>query len=135
MDIAEIRLANLLRLIDEFGSLQQLATHADTSYDNLWQIVRGITLPSGKPRGVGNRLARKLEERCEKPVGWMDWDHSQANVSQTARFVAEKFDSLPAEKRRLLRDMFAAITGFAVPDGEVEDKMPVTKTTKTKGPK
>lgn len=130
MDVAQIRLTNLHRLIDEAGSLQQLADQAGTSYDNLWQIVSGTLLPSGKPRGVGNVLARRLEEGCGKPVGWMDWDNSTRTASVTARFIAEKFDSLPADKKRLMREMFAAITGFAVPDDQVEDRMPITKTTK-----
>lgn len=127
MDVAQIRRANLQRLIDEAGSLQQLADQAGTSYDNLWQIVSGTLLPSGKPRGVGNVLARRLEEGCGKPVGWMDWDNSAKTASVTARFIAEQFDSLPPEKRRLVREMYAAITGFAVPDADVEHKMPVTK--------
>lgn len=133
MDVAQIRLANLRRLIHEAGSLQALAERAGTSYDNLWQIANGTLLPSGKPRGIGNVLARRLEEGCRKPVGWMDWDNSAASASATARFIAEKFDTLPPEKQRLTREMFAAITGFAVPDDQVEDRMPITKRAKEGG--
>lgn len=137
MDIARIRLENLERLIAENGgSLRALADAASTSYDNLWQIRNRSPLPSGAPRNVGNRLARKLEEKLGKPVGWMDWDNSAPKVSDAARFIAEQFDQItdPAKKKQL-RDIIAATTGWAIPDGEVEQRMPVTQKVRPKSTK
>lgn len=72
MNIHEIRLENLRRLVAEIGTLRDVADLSDVSEGNLREILRGGKLPSGKPKGVGNKLARKLEEGCNNPDGWMD---------------------------------------------------------------
>lgn len=132
MGTKQNRLRNLRRLLDEFnGDLTRLARDADTSYDNLWQILNGTLLPSGKPRGIGDELAGKLERGARKPAGWMDQNH---DLSSEAMAIAEMFSRLPEKRQQELAPIIRAAIGPHVTDGEVEQKMPVTKpVTKKRG--
>ena len=69
------RRVNLEKLIHEAGSAATLARVAGTSPSYLSQVRRGLPTTSGKPRGVGNSLAEKLELAMNKPSGWMDEGH------------------------------------------------------------
>lgn len=83
MDIKQIRLKNLRALFTEMGSIANVARASGTAEAYLSQISNGVPLPSGRPRGVGDALARKLEVGCSKPRGWMDASHdSESNQSQ-----------------------------------------------------
>jgi hypothetical protein len=42
------------------GGYRAVAEKAHISPDNLWQIINGVKLPSGNPRGVGPKLRTKL---------------------------------------------------------------------------
>ena len=71
--IAEIRLENLDLLIGEFGSQEKVAELGDTSSVYLSQIRNQTPdAKTGKPRQMGDPMARKLEEGCKKERGWMD---------------------------------------------------------------
>jgi len=71
--IAEIRLGNLERLIEEFGTAEAVAERSGTSPIYLSQIRNEAKdSKTGKPRQIGDPLARKLEAGCEKELGWMD---------------------------------------------------------------
>lgn len=72
--IHEIRLGNLMLLVNEFGSQRTVAELADTSEAYLSQCIRNTD------RGVGSGLARRLETGCDKPEGWMDVDHTRTKV-------------------------------------------------------
>lgn len=126
MSTKQNRIRNLRRLLDEFGGdLTKLSEKAGTSYDNLWQILNGTLLPSGKPRGIGDELAARLEAAGEKPGGWMDRHHE---LSDEAMAIAELFSRLPAQRQQELAPIIRAAIGPHVSDGEVEERMPVTKT-------
>lgn len=71
----------LRRLCDKEGGHAVVAEVAGVSADNLWQILKGIKLPSGEPRGVGPRLARKLDAAFP---GWADSPASQSPVMDPA---------------------------------------------------
>lgn len=72
MDNKQIRKDRLWLLVSEAGSIIELA--------RMLGMRSGATLSqilSAKPgrsvvRNVGDKLARKLEEACNKPYGWMD---------------------------------------------------------------
>jgi len=68
----DIRHANLLALVEEFGTIAAVASAANTSEKYLWQIIHKEPLPSGKIRGIGNDVAEKLELGCGKFSGWLD---------------------------------------------------------------
>lgn len=77
MKIQNIRYQNLLRLLDEVqGNQAELARRANTNPAYISQIVNGSPLPSGRPRAVGDGLARRLERAFYKDEGWMDTSES-----------------------------------------------------------
>lgn len=79
MNNKDIRCQNLELLEKEYVTLAALAEHVDISPAYLSQIKNKA--PSGKdktPRGMGDKTARKLEDRCGKPSGWMDNLHDDS---------------------------------------------------------
>ena len=61
--------AALIALCRREGGHKVVALEAHISPDNLWQIINGTALPSGKPRGVGPNLRRRL---ALKYPDWLD---------------------------------------------------------------
>jgi len=73
--ISEIRRANLLTLIDRAGTIADLneSIGLDRTDATLSQIKnRSPHSRTGKPRSMGDDLARKIEARLGLPAGWMD---------------------------------------------------------------
>ena len=79
----EIRIQNLRLLIEEFGTAEDVATRAQTPPNYISQILNGVPSSTGTPRGVGDSVARRLEEGCGKPVGWMDVPHTEGVAATT----------------------------------------------------
>lgn len=73
----ELRVKNLRQLVEEFKTADAVAQRAQTAPMYLSQILNGVPSSTGKPRGVGDALARRLEAGCGKPIGWLDKDHGQ----------------------------------------------------------
>lgn len=84
-DLAQVRLDNALALFEEF--VRATARHADAAtlrglerrfaervqiQASYWSQIKG------RSRQIGERLARQFEQRCRKPMGWMDAPHGQA---------------------------------------------------------
>lgn len=76
MDVKQIRKKNAQTLAQEVGSWAELARRAETDPKYLSQIVS-----EKGTRQVGDKLARKLEQGCSKPHGWMDQDHSSQSLT------------------------------------------------------
>lgn len=86
--IDEIRHARLLELLAERGdNVQQLASELGKSHSQISQLKnRSKHSTTGKPRGIGDDLAREIEERLRKPHGWMDAaDISDGYIVDVAR--------------------------------------------------
>ena len=85
-----IRHENLLQLIGEAGSVQAVATRAGKSNAQISQLkTRSVHSGTGKPRSVGDLLARELEKAFNKPTGWMDAPHDHGSeIASTATPVA-----------------------------------------------
>jgi len=79
MDIKQIRLRNLRMLVREAGTIANLARLSSTAPAYLSQILNSLPTSTGRPRSVGDKLARKLESAMDKPYGWMD----QANQARS----------------------------------------------------
>ena len=67
MENKEIRRANMLALADQHGGLQALADATKTDAKYLSQVKN-----RWKGRGMGDDVARRIEEALGKPRGWMD---------------------------------------------------------------
>lgn len=85
----ELRIENLRALVKEFRTADAVAQLAATAPMYLSQILNGVPSSTGKPRGVGDALARKLEAGCAKPVGWMDQSHQVPDRRQAIRDEVE----------------------------------------------
>lgn len=87
--IADVRHDNLLTLISEFGTIAKLAFKIEKSPTQISQLKnRAVnTKGRGKPRAIGDDLAREIEQKLGKPLGWMDTNHktleSNANILGT----------------------------------------------------
>lgn len=84
-----IRHENLLQLISEAGSVQAVASKAGKSNAQISQLkTRSTHSGTGKPRSVGDMLARELEKAFNKPLGWMDAPHSQDDAGKLSLSTA-----------------------------------------------
>ena len=81
-DLAQIRFENALALFDDF--VRATVKHSDAAtlrgLDGRF-AERLLIQPSywsqikARSRQIGERLARQFEQRCHKPVGWLDEAH------------------------------------------------------------
>lgn len=113
MDARSTRIANLRALVKELG-IDAVAAAAQTSNKTLAQVLAGTPLPSGKPRGVGHNLARRLEAACHKPHGWLDTPHDDTLPEPAATLIdyirtAAIGGALSAEQARALYDVTRAM--------------------------
>ena len=97
----ELRIENLRALVREFKTADAVAQRAATAPMYLSQILNGAKSSTGKPRGVGDALARRLEQGCGKEMGWMDRPHGEP-AAREDRQLAEQM-SLSCETAEELR--------------------------------
>lgn len=75
----EIRRNNLLIAIHRVGSATALSERAGVSAAYLSQIKnQQPESKTGKPKTMGDGVARKIEAAINEPAGWMDNDHTAA---------------------------------------------------------
>lgn len=80
MDSRDVLVGALRALCTREGGHKIVAAEAHVNPDNLWQILNNIPLPSGKPRGIGSRLAARLDARYP---GWMNMQRTPAGVASS----------------------------------------------------
>lgn len=88
--IAEIRYANLMLLIGtQHGAIKRFAAliDRDPSHVSQW-VSRSKHSTSGRPRGIGDKIARHIESTLKLTPGWLDTP--QTEVPTTG-------DSLPPQ--------------------------------------
>lgn len=82
---AEIRLDNLREVIRQAGSLQAVADKLDKSHAQISQLnTQAKHSTTGKPRTIGDDIARLIEERFGLEIGWMDNIHPTGAPSPMA---------------------------------------------------
>lgn len=86
--IDQIRHERFMELMSEVkGSVKDMAARIGVSSAQISQIKnRSIHSISGKPRVIGDDLARKLETAFKKPEGWMD----TLSAAQSDRSAGER---------------------------------------------
>lgn len=78
--IDDIRRENLAALRDQYGTVIALANRLERSESQVSQWINGSAHSgTGKPRGMRSETARFIEEKCAKPVGWLDIAHGKAS--------------------------------------------------------
>ena len=80
----------LIKLCEARGGHVKVAEAIESSAATIQQIITGVALPSGNPRGVGPNLRRRLEEAYP---GWADVEP-----------VGSVFHALTADEFRFLED-------------------------------
>jgi len=77
--IDDIRRDNLALLVLEHGTLVALARQLERDPSQVSQWLNGSAHSvTGKQRGMRPATARYIEEKCGKPMGWLDIEHPQA---------------------------------------------------------
>lgn len=123
--LERLRHENFERLIEEAGTLKELARLAKSSSSYLSQVRHRVRIPSGKFRKITDRLAGELERAMGKPMGWMDESHEPESsaVGDTAEGTAGGEMGSP-NLRPLISWMQAGCWGendaSPIPEDEVE---------------
>lgn len=107
---AEIRIENLDRLVQETASktLRELADRCDVSSAYLSQVRNKIPeTKTGKPKNMGDSVARKLENGMGKPTGWMDYDAGYVD-QKISVLTSDPLDN-PPEYSKLPGSRFASV--------------------------
>ena len=77
---SEIRHANLLALIEKAGSIQAVAEKLGKDHAQISQLkTQAKHSKTGKPRLIGDDIARLIEEQFKLEIGWMDNPHDEAH--------------------------------------------------------
>jgi hypothetical protein len=102
-DLAKTRIANTLRLFDEFkdanspgaapllGLEKAFSAHLQISAAQWSQL-------KGGHRSIGATLARQFEARCSKPVGWLDEHHAPGPTAAARPAVPDDGPRDPEER-------------------------------------
>ncbi|GKS96927.1 hypothetical protein [Acidovorax sp. SUPP2825] len=103
---SEIRHENLLRIIESVGSLQVVADKLEKSHAQISQLkTQAKHSTSGKPRVIGDDIARLIEEKFNLEVGWMDNIHVQdTDALPVAQISSWPFSVSPLRLQVLTRD-------------------------------
>jgi hypothetical protein len=120
---SELRKRKLERLGVEFaqaGGLAWIADEAGVSYEYLTQIVKGVLLKpkadgTRTARSLGDKLARKIEGVCAKPIGWFDAPLDPPPLGPDSLAIAEAFEALPddtPERQWKRQFLYAQILGM-----------------------
>lgn len=95
MDSKGARRANLVALVSEFGSVQALADRAEIAATHLRNVIN-----NQDGRELGDKLARRIEDKLNKPHGWMDAPHEEVPASWAA--LIRTLESLEESKRPIV---------------------------------
>ena len=114
--VAETRLQRLALLVKRYGdSLAQLnvALGLDRTDATLSQIrTQAPHSKTGKPRSMGDPLARKIEEKLGLERGWMDTPPTHAELHgapDQREMMLQLMNSLPPEELATAMRMLAAL--------------------------
>lgn len=90
--IEQIRRENFAALVSEAGGVTRFAEKMDKSQSQFSQIIHGSPdSKTGKPKEIGSKLARAIESKFGKDIGWMDHEPEDHEV--------QEFKKLPPEVR------------------------------------
>lgn len=79
----EIRRNNLRKLLERFRSVAEFNETMGRSRKNPgFTMIKNGQLNRGKPREMGDKLAREIELRLNLPAGWMDTPHTEEDKTE-----------------------------------------------------
>src|ERR1035437_4786321 len=97
----EMRRDNLAKLIKQSCGIESLAERYGCTPAAIKTWLKGYKdSKSGTPRGIGDAVARKVEELTGKEIGWMDHDHDNpTSLDDTQKLLIQAFPLLHEESR------------------------------------
>jgi hypothetical protein len=106
----EIRRHNLMLLVREVesqlgkerGAVSHLARISGVTKQQIGQVLNGATHANGVPKVLGSDSARALEQACDRPTGWLDVDHGQAEGVFEADMLDALRDCTPEDQAQLM---------------------------------
>lgn len=125
MTTREHLIESLRTLCDTKGGYKAVADKAGVDDQSLYQIISGVKLPSGNPKGVGPTIQRKLDAAFP---GWADGGRGTAQVGEQAAAYrgawpfrtlrpASLRDVTPSQLAAIEQILAAALTGMSISDG------------------
>lgn len=89
--VEEIRRDNLQQLVQQSGGISSLNTRLgrsarDSTFNQI--LNRSVNSKGGKPKSMGPRMARSIEEALSLQEGWMDTPHSGDSKAAPAEVSA-----------------------------------------------
>ena len=78
----------------------QFALHCEINPEHLSQMKNGH-------REIGDKIARRLEQKLGKDYAWMDLRHD--DLSPQGHRVGQRFEGLPADKQRFLLTLITSL--------------------------
>jgi len=121
MTIDEIRRANLITLVDKYGTVKQFSEKIEKSEAQVSQW-RNASLDSrtGRPRGISDDICRHIEDKCELQRGWMDNVHTERKAPDVSPdkllSLVAIYGQLNEFDRQLLLDFAQSTFAFANAD-------------------
>ena len=93
-------------LCEREGGHVAVADEIGANEQNLWQILAGIKLPSGEPRGVGPNLQRRLEQR------YPGWANAPSQAPALHKDTLDALARASAEQRRAVEAVMRTMLGL-----------------------
>lgn len=124
MDIYEIRVENLRRLLSFFPKNEAFAEVAGTSAVYISQIISPKTKAN-----MGNSLAKKITQALGLPLGFLDVVHTPDDWVRIQGLNLEWADGKPSRKRRSAVDIFDSTEDKALFDAGQKDGKMLMKST------
>jgi len=87
--IEEIRLENLRTLCAAFPSQRKFAAQLGKPEQNVGRWLTAF-------RPVSNEAAREIEEKCGKPRGWLDNDHTRMGLPDESSKLSQIVGAIAA---------------------------------------
>lgn len=115
-DIDEIRRDNIRLIEQECGGPASAASRIGMSHTQYTNLRNGAKdSKTGNPRGMRKGTARRIEEALNKPMGWLDIDHSQYSLTEVTLVdkeatheLTKRFLSAPKAKREVIEFLLLA---------------------------
>ncbi len=134
--LSDIRRRNFMLLLAEWVAMQavrgvSLRSGLENTFAAQLQVHPNTLSQWKKHRPIGKRSARHIEQRCGKPVGWLDQDHASTDAETDEAQVVEMVRELwrrgdPAARERLVAAL-RELQGSAVTPTPLRKRAPMSK--------
>ncbi|GAA0694643.1 S24 family peptidase [Dyella marensis] len=97
--IKDLRRENFVKLMAEQGGQSAVAARIKRDRNQVYQWTLDPSNPAS--RGIGDKLARVIEQALQVPIGWLDADHPSSTNPPAPKLEAIGGEASPAAFRRV----------------------------------